>query len=141
MSKNVLTASILAIPTFWCSLAYAQTAVTLTQLQHVDFGTVPGAPSRCAIGSNAMLSGDCIGVGRPGEIEVAGEPHYAYNVSVSSLGWINDIFFRPSLDAKRFSLDRQGRDVFTVTGDLRFKPNYSQTGTIVFTYLITVDYQ
>lgn len=141
MNKSVLKAGIFGVPVLWCSVATSQEPVSLAQLQHVGFGTVPAAPSRCSMSSNGLLSGDCVGTGRPGEVEVTGEPYYAYNVSVSDVGWIDDIIFRPKLNAKRFSLNGQGRDIFTVTGDLRFKPNSLRTGHFVLTYLISVDYQ
>lgn len=141
MNKAVLRAGILGTTILWCSVAAPQTALSLAQLQYVDFGTIPPAPSRCSMGSNGLLSGDCVGNGIPGEIEVNGEPYYSYKVRVSSVGWVDDMNFRPSLNAKRFSLDGQGRDTFSVTGELRFRPNLLQTGTFVLTYIISVDYQ
>ncbi len=74
-------------------------------------------------------------------IEVTGEPYYSYNVEVTNLGWINNIMFRPTLNAKKFSLNAQGRGTFLVTGEVRFKPNDPRIGKFVLTYLITVNYQ
>lgn len=141
MKSNVIRLGVLAISVLWCSAAISQASVSLAQLQYVDFGVMATAPTRCSMSSNGLLSGDCVGTGTPGEIEVTGEPYYSYNVSVSSVGWVDNMTFRPALNAKKFSLDAQGRDTFTVTGELRFKGNFSQTGAFTLTYLISVDYQ
>lgn len=137
----MLRAAVLAITISWCNVAVSQAALSLAQLQQVDFGAMPAAPTRCAMGSNSLLTGNCVGTGIPGEIEVTGEPYYAYNVSVSDIGWVNDSRFRPSLNTSAFSLNAQGRDVFYVTGELRFKPNYPHTGPVVLSFLISVNYQ
>lgn len=141
MKKRALEVGVLGTAIFWCGTAASQAALSLAQLQQVDFGTMASVPTRCSMSSNGLLSGNCVGTGIPGEIEVTGEPHYAYNVSVTSVGWVNDVTFRPALNAKRFSLNAQGRDTFIVTGELRFKGNFTQTGTFMPAYLISVDYQ
>ena len=141
MKKRVLRLGLWGMTIFWNSVAVSQTGLSLAQLQPVDFGVMPAVPSRCSMSSNSLLTGDCVGTGIPGKIEVTGEPYYAYNVSVSSVGWVDNIMFRPSLNAKKFSLNAQGRGTFSVTGELRFKTPDPKTGTFVLTYLISVNYQ
>jgi hypothetical protein len=115
--------------------------ILLTQVQHVEFGVLPAGAQRCSLNANGSLVGDCIGSGVMGEIEVVGEPYYAYDVNVYDIGWVNNKIFRPVLNKQNYYLNGKGRDRFYVRGEVRFKPGFNQSGIIVFNYQITVNYQ
>lgn len=135
---------LLACALFACSSAetLAQTGLSATEIQYVDFGVIPSTARTCNMNVNGNLSGDCVGAGTTGEMEIRGTPWYSYAASVSSHGWIRDVRFTPSLPKKQnFMLDSTGRGKVIIAGQFQLKPNRPLKGVLRTTYTFTVYYQ
>lgn len=93
------------------------------------------------MGADGSLTGDCVGFGMVGEMEIRGTPYYSYAASVSNHGWIRDVRFTPSLTNQSYMLDSQGRSKVFITGQFQLKPNHTRLGVLNTTYTFTVYYQ
>ena len=119
--------------------------ITFTEVQPVDFGTIPGTDGTCSMAASGVLSGQCAGQpnGTPGEFTVNGSAGQAVSIAVSAGTTVDGVTYSPLLASNGTTsdtgaLDGTGAATVNVIGDLILAS--ATSGAKTMNYTLTVNY-
>jgi len=118
-------------------------AITITEVEQIDFGQIINLDGTCTMSSGGSLSGTvgmgCTGSETPGSFDITGTSGAVVDVSVTAGATIDGVTYNPNIDGALSRTLTGGSATINVIGNIQL--NSASDGVKDIAYTFTANYQ